>query len=321
MNFPARKIAGIRRVIKNARSVAVSGHMNPDGDSIGSVLGLGLALRRMGKKVYMLCQDEIPRNYRGLPGAKELLKTTDKKVDLAIAVDCSIMDLLDKNIPVFKRATHVMEIDHHEFRRPFGDIQLIDRGACAVGEMIYRLLKRLNFKITRPVAENLLASVIVETNLFKLSRIEPRIFRMCAELVETGIDFSGLVNKVYGPRTKEAVMLSAICMLRARFLKNGRIVWSILKNSDMDKVRARPYDADAVANEMNSIKGVEIAVLFREKGKKLLRVGLRSKSDVNIGALAERYDGGGHRDIAGCYIRNDKRSIERILSSSEALLG
>jgi bifunctional oligoribonuclease and PAP phosphatase NrnA len=315
-----KKFKKIRQAVLSARTIAISGHVNPDGDSIGSLLALGLGLGSMRKKVYMLCQDEIPSNYRSLPGAGRIVKTTKKRVDLAIAVDCSIMDLLDKNIPVFKKAKSVLEIDHHEFRKSFGNMQFVDYEATAVGELVYLLLKRLNVKIGRGIAENLLTSIIVETNLFKLPNVRPAVFRVCAELLEAGIIFSRLVDEVYGPRTKEAMMLSALCLLRAKFSKGGRVIWSIIRKEDIAGTGGRDYDADAVANEMNSMKDVKVAVLFREKNSSVLRVSLRSKGGINIGKLAQGYKGGGHFDVAGCYIPNNKREISRLLSSAEALL-
>lgn len=315
-----KNMKNIINSISRAKTIAISGHANPDGDSIGSILALGIALKGLGKKVYMLCQGEVPLHYRSLPGSELMIGTIKNKVDLAIAVDCSIIDLLDDNIPVFKKAKSILEIDHHEFRRSFGDMQLIDYEATAVSELVYALLKKMNIKINNDIAENLLASIIVETNLFKLPNVRPFIFTMCADLLKTGISFSRLVDKIYGPKTKEAMMLSAICLLRAKFLKEGRIVWSMITRSDLARVKGKDYDSDAIANEMNSMKGVEIAVLFREKNRKVLRTSLRSRGDINIGKIAEEYMGGGHFDIAGCYIPNNKKSINRVLSSVEALL-
>ncbi len=310
----------IKKSILKAKTIAISGHINPDGDSIGSMLALGMALEGPGRKVYMLCQDEVPLHYRYLPGAELIVKSIKERVDLAIAIDCSIMDLLGKNIGVFKKARSILEIDHHEFRRSFGDTQFIDHGATAVGEMVYTLLKKMNIKMGGDIAENLLTSIIVETNLFKLPNVRPFIFAMCADLLKTGVDFSKLVDKVYGPKTKEAMILSAICLLRAKFSKEGRVVWSVITRRDMARIKGKDYESDAVANEMNSIKGVEIAVLFREKDKRVLRVSFRSKGDINIGKVAEEYAGGGHIDIAGCFISNNKKSIDRVVSSVEALL-
>ena len=320
MNKRLRGFKKIRRSILSARSIAISGHVNPDGDSIGSLLALGLALSGLGKKVYMLCQGEIPPNYRSLPGAGSIVKTIKKKVDLAIAVDCSIIDLLDKNIPVFKNAKSILEIDHHRFRRSFGDMKIVDYQAAAVGELICFLIKELNIKITRNIAENILTSIIVETNLFRLANVRPATFKICTEMLKTKLNFSRLVDKVYGSRTKESMMLSAACLLRAKFLKKDRIVWSTITKKNLTMAGCRDYDADSIASEMISMKGVEAAVLFRENNSDMLRVSLRSNGDIDIGPLAQKYKGGGHSDIAGFYAANNKKSISKILASVEALL-
>ena len=320
MSNNASSFRKIRRGLLKAHTIAISGHANPDGDSIGSTLALGLALEGMGKKVYMLCQDEIPPAYRSLPGADRIIKSTGKRVDLAIAVDCSIIDLLDKNVPVFRKAKSVFEIDHHEYRKSFGDLRLIDHEAAAVGELVYLLLRKFKIEITREIAENLLTSIIVETNLFRLANVRLYTFKVCAQLLETGLNFSQLVENVYGPKTRRMMMLSAICLLRTGFLKNGRIAWSIIKKSDLRKVRGKGYDADAIAGEICSMQGVEIAVLFREKTKTRLRVSLRSKGGIDIGRVAADYKGGGHSDIAGCYIPNRQTAIRDFLSSVTSLI-
>jgi bifunctional oligoribonuclease and PAP phosphatase NrnA len=310
----------IRQSILRAKNIAISGHINPDGDSIGSLLALGLALDSLGKSVYLLCQGNIPEHYRFLPGVDRIISTTNKKIDLAIAVDCSTIELLGKNVSVFKKAKAVLEIDHHEFRKPFGDIHLVDHEAAAVGELVYLLLKKLHVAITREIGENLLTSLIVETNLFKLANVRPSTFTACGELLKTGIAFSRLANKVYGPKTRAAMMLSAICLLRAKSLKKGRIIWSVIRDNDLARVGGKDYDIDMIASEMYFMKGVRVAVLFREKNKDTLRVSLRSNGDINIGKVAQEYGGGGHFDIAGCYIPNNRKSIMRILSSVEDVL-
>lgn len=308
------------RIIRKAHSVIISGHVNPDGDSLGSMLALGLALERLGKKVYMLCDGAIPPNYRMLPGARQIMHTINKKTDLAIAIDCSVIGLLGENVAAFKKADCILEIDHHEFRKPFGDIGIIDHKATAVGELIYTILKKLGIKINRDIAENILTSIIVETNLFKLHNVTPEVFSICAELLKTGVCFSRLVDMVYGPKTRESMMLTASCLMKARFLKNGRIIWSVITKKDLAMVGGKDYDGDAIASEMNSMKGVKIAVLFREKDKRTWRVSLRSNGDINVGKIAKQYYGGGHFDIAGCYLPNDKRSMRSMLSSVESLI-
>jgi bifunctional oligoribonuclease and PAP phosphatase NrnA len=301
------------KAIKKAKTIAISGHANPDGDSLGSLLALGLGLESLGKKVFMLCQDELPASYKLLPGADRLVKTLRNKVDLAIAVDCSMIDVIEKNVRVFEEAKKILEIDHHDFRKAFGDIHLINNDAAAVGELVYELLNRLGVKLTKNIAKNLLTSIIVETNLFRVGKIRPFTFRLCAELVDKGIDFMRFSNMVYGPRSKEAVMLSAICLARARFLKHGKVIWSVLRRKDFSRVRGKYYDSDAIANEMQAIKGVEVVVLFKQKERHMLRVSLRSRGRVNVGRIAQARGGGGHYDIAGFNAPNTSRAMNEVL--------
>lgn len=308
------------RAILKARTIAISGHINPDGDSIGSLLALGLALKSLGKTVYLLSQDSLPERYTCLPGASSVIREIDKKVDLAIAVDCSNEEIIGRTFQTFQDAALTLEIDHHEFRRRFADLSLIDNNAAAVGEIIYLLLKELQIKINRGIAQNLLVSIVVETNSFRLPNVRRFTFAVCAELLLKKVDFYNLVDIVFWTQSKEALILSGICLERSKLMNHGRLMWSIIRRKDFRAVGGSDEDVDAVADEMRSVKGVKIAILFREINKRLLRVSLRSKDDLNIGAIAEYYHGGGHFDVAGCTIANSRFAINELLSMADGLL-
>jgi len=312
----------IRNAILSARTIAIAGHVNPDGDSIGSLLSLGLALEGLGKKVFMISPGGVPKKYKSLPGADRIMESaaTLKKIDLAISVDCSSRDILGNAFDAFKLAKGIIEIDHHDFRRPFGDIQFVDTKAAAVGEMIYLLLKELKAHITTDVAQNLLTSIIVETDSFRLPNVRAFTFEVCTELIKKGVDFYNLVNTIFWAKTKESAILSGICMSRCKFLKKDRIVWSVVKQKDFLLTGGKDEDVDMVADEMRALKGVDISILFREKSRDTLRVSLRSKDKINVASVAERYNGGGHFDVAGCSIENSARSIKKFLLQIEGLI-
>lgn len=310
----------VKQKIIKARDIAIANHINPDGDSIGSLLSLGLGLERLGKRVYMVSADGVPKRYRFLPGAKRIIKNVSKAVDLAIAVDCSNKEILGRAYSIFKKAKDILEIDHHEFKRPFGNLFLVDYKAAAVGELIYLLLGELKVHIDKDIAQNLLTSIIVETNSFKLPNVRPLTFEICTELIKKGVDFYKLVDKVFWSRTKESAMLSGICLARCKFIDNGRLAWSIIRMKDFDRIKGEDEDIDAVADEIRAIQGVEIVVLFREKNSKRLRVSLRSKDKINVASVAEYYRGGGHYDIAGCSIPNNPESVHELLTMARSLL-
>ncbi|MFA5355898.1 MAG: bifunctional oligoribonuclease/PAP phosphatase NrnA [Candidatus Omnitrophota bacterium] len=315
LNFKA-----VKAKIEKAKQIVITGHINPDGDSIGSLLSLGLAMEKMGKRVYMVSADGVPSRYRFLPGANRIVRHTDKTADLAIAVDCSNKEVLGRAYNIVKRSKDILEIDHHEFKRPFGNLFLVDYKAAAVGELVYMLLKRLKVDIDSDIAQNLLTSVIVETNSFRLPNVRPVTFKICAELIKKGVDFYKLVDMIFWSRTKESAVLTGISLARCKFAKGGKLAWSVIRKKDFDSIKGKDEDIDAVADEIRAIQGVEIVALFREKDKRTLRVSLRSKGKINIAAVAEYYNGGGHFDIAGCVIPNDQGSMNELLARAKILL-
>ncbi|MFH1798571.1 MAG: bifunctional oligoribonuclease/PAP phosphatase NrnA [Candidatus Omnitrophota bacterium] len=314
------KIKKAVKSILNAKSVAIAGHIAPDGDSIGSLLSLGAGLESLGKKVYMISSDGVPKKYKTLPGAEKIVKKLTEKVDIGITVDCSSRDMMGEAYDDFRKAETIIAIDHHRIRKPFGDIEFIDPKAAAVGEQIHDLLRLLKAEITRDIAQNILTSLIVETNSFRLPNARARTFKMCAELIKKGADFYKLVEMVFWSHPREVAVLSGICLARCKFLKKGRLVWSIIKQSDFKRVKGKDEDVDGAADQMRAIKDVDIVVLFREQSKEKLRVSLRAKKNINIAKLAESYGGGGHADVAGCGISNDSKTIKDLLSKASGML-
>ena len=307
------------RTIKEAKSIAILCHIHPDGDAIGSLLSLGLGLKAFGKRVYMLSPDGVPKTYQALASAGLIKKTCNKKTDLVITVDCSAGEMLGRSLPFAKNAQNILEIDHHLYRKPFGHSALVDPGATAVGEIIYLLLQRLGITITPSIAQSILASIIVETNAFRLPNTNARTFRICAQLFRF-VDFHRFIEMIYWSKRKETALLSGICLARCKFIEDNRIAWSIVRRNDFRLVHGIDGDVDPVPDEIRTIKGVEIVVFFRERNSRLLRVSLRSKGKANVGLLATSFGGGGHFDSAGCLIPNSQKMMRKLLRQAQALL-
>ena len=315
-----RNLEVIRHIIDEAQTIAISGHCNPDGDSMGALLSLGLGLESLGKQVYMVCSDNVPRNYRSLPGVSRLLKTIHRNVDVAIAVDCGSKEMIGPNYEIFERAGAIIEIDHHRSRTPFGDISLVDPEATSAGELVYELLTELDITITKDIAQNILTSIIVETNSFRLPGVRSETFEQCADLVGTGVDFTKLAETVYWVTSKETALLSGTCMSRCKFSEDGEIAWATLTRKDFEKIGATDADADPVTETIRSIQGVKIAILFREKNRREWRVSLRSKEGIDISLLAEQFGGGGHISAAGCTVPKRHSIMKKIIASAAQLL-
>jgi len=315
-----QNIGMIKGLIRDSQSIVISGHTNPDGDSIGALLSLGLGLEAMGKRVFMICDSDIPRNYRYLPGASRIIRILPQPVDLAIAVDCGSKEMIGQSFCFFERAGVILEIDHHKSRTPFGDYSFVDPGASSAGELVHTLLTELEVPITEDIAQNILTSIIVETNSFRLPGLNSHTFEVCADLLRTGVEFNKLSETVYWVTSRETALLQGLSMQRCMFSDDGELAWSTLTRRDMERIGASDSDSDPVVERIRSIRGVRIAILFREKNFHQWRVSFRSKEGVNVAKLAEQFGGGGHASAAGCCIPKKKEIREKLLLEARQLL-
>lgn len=307
-------------LIRAARRIILACHINPDGDALGSMLGLGLGLSKLKKSVAMLCPDKIPSRYDSLPGISRVRQSWRATADLAISVDCASIIQLSKLDTVFQKSKRIVEIDHHVYRTRFGDIQLVDQHACSVGEMVFLVLKELKAAINKEIAECLLTSILIETSSFSRQDVKPSTFEMCSQLMIPGIHFREISERYYWRKKLSATHLCGLCLTRATTLAKDRLVWSIVYKKDFERFRGRQEDVDTVADEMMMVENIKIAVLFREIDDNMLRVSLRSKDGIDVGYLASSYGGGGHPDIAGCRIHNNPRTIQKLISQACRLI-
>ncbi|MDG5816302.1 DHH family phosphoesterase [Chitinispirillales bacterium ANBcel5] len=315
-----RGLFAVRDCIESAESIVIAGHKNPDGDCIGSLLSLGLGLERLGKQVYMVCDEGIPERYCELAGAERVYRHVEGRFDIAIAVDCAGREMVAEGGGVFRRAKKIIEIDHHQCRASFGDYSYIDDEAASVGEMVFHLLTELGVEITADIAQSILTSIIVETNSFRLPGVRPDTFQICAELLKTGMDFSRVAETVFWVTSRETEILGGICLSRCRFYHNGQLACSFLTREDFLKLGAGEAHGDPVIEKMRSISSVKIAVLFREQRGGKLRVSFRSKEGMDVSLLAKKFGGGGHIGAAGCTIPDSAQCREELLKATEQLL-
>lgn len=309
------------KAIKEAKTIAVVCHVNPDGDTIGSMLSLAGGLEKLGKKVVMVSPCDIPPQYSSLPGAEKVKKIPDRSTDLAITVDCNSPEMVGPALrDIRERSRLILAVDHHVIREPFEDISFIDHRASAVGEMVYVLLNKLKAAIDREIACSILTSIIVETNSFRLPSVRKETFEICAALFKTGINFNEIVETVFWQKNRQAVVLAGLCMARCKFLAKGRLAWTFVRKQDYKISGGKDRDVDVIPDEIRAINGVDVTVFFREQHDGKLRVSLRSKKDINVGEFAKSYGGGGHSDVAGCVIKNSRGEIKEFLRKARKLL-
>jgi len=308
------------RVIKKADKVLIVAHVNPDGDTIGCLLALGLSFISLGKKTTLLSQDGVPSRFQFLPGSELILSETAEIAEVSIAVDCGSEKQLGKAAKAFFRAKTTIQIDHHDFGNSFGKIQVLEEEAAAVGEIVFELIKALKIEITPAIATCLLTSIIVDTGSFRFSNIRPRTFDICSALIRKGVDIRYLIEESYWKKSRPMARLSGHCIAQTQFSKDGKIAWSTVYQKDFKRFGALLSDVDAVADELRSIEGVKIAAIFRETTRGSFRVSLRSSDGINAAQVAKHFGGGGHHNSAGCAIGNSEKEKHKLLDELASLV-
>lgn len=306
------------RALRGAKKILIACHVNPDGDTLGCLLALGLSLLQTGKKVTMLSQDGVPTRFQFLPGSELVLSESSETADVAVAVDCGSARQLGTAQKAFFKAKTTIQIDHHDFGEAFGRIQVLDNEASAVGEIVYDLLRELKTDITPAIATCLLTSIVIDTGSFRFSNIRAKTFEICGKLIARGVDLQHLIEESYWTKSVPMVRLASHATLNARYSDDGSVAWSVVYQKDFKKFGASLPDADSVADDLRSVEGVKIAAVLRETEKGRFRVSLRSKHGINVALVAREFGGGGHHNSAGCGI--DPSEKEKLLQALQGLV-
>ncbi len=306
--------------LRKAKKIVVICHVNPDGDTLGCQLALGLALLLMKKKVVLLSRDGVPSRFQFLPGSELVVSETDEKCDVAVAVDCGSSQQLGSTKKVFLRAKTTITVDHHNFGTPFGKIRVQEDDAAAVGEIVYEVIRALGVKMTPAIATNLLTSIVVDTGSFRFSNIRSKTFELCGKLVSTGVDLKYLLEESYWKKSRPMALLSGYCLAKARFSEDGKVAWTDATRKDLKRFKAHLWDVDPVADDLRAIEGVQASVVFRETEKGRARVSLRSDDRFNVAQVAKHFGGGGHHNSAGCVIKNSEKEKQKLLKELEVLV-
>ena len=290
------------RAIQKAKSVLIVTHTDPDGDAIGSMLAMCLALKGSGRKISMYCRDKVPEIYKFLPQSDKVKHSISKvKFDIAIAVDCGGENRVGKGIKLKALADAVINIDHHPDNTEFGDINFIEK-ISSVSEILFRLFSEMGIRITKEIAACLYAGIMTDTGNFRYDYTTARTLDTAAFLARAGADISGIAMAIYESKTKSSVKVLGAAMYRLETSKSGKVAWTILPQKLMDSIGAKSEDLTGLVDQIRSIKGVEVAVLFREEDDRI-KVNFRSKFKVNVSDIAKKLGGGGHIRASGAILQ------------------
>ena len=297
------------------------GHVHPDADVLGTLLGLGGALEDAGWSVTYGGPHPVPGSLSFLPGAHRYrtLERIDAVFDVAVLTDCPDPERTEGLIGDARRAAAtVVNIDHHPDNRRYGAVNWVDPGAAATGEMVYALIVALGLPVKPAIATNLFTAIHMDTGSFRYSNVTPQTFRIAADLVAAGAEPAYVTNRIYERRPPDALRQLGCVLSRVEVSDDGRVAWLALPAG---LVGDAFIEAEDLVNYPRSIGTTKVAVFLRELAGGLVKVSLRAKGEVEVNKIAARFGGGGHANAAGCVVRGPlATATDEVLAAVRAAL-
>lgn len=295
-------IRAILETIEGGQRFLVASHEGPDGDALASTLALTHLLREMGKEVVAYNADRVPDPFSFLPGADTVVSTLEgcQPFDAGFVLDAGELRRAGNHLR--ERCRILVNIDHHPHSERFGEIHFVDEAASATGALIYRLIKEGGIDISAAVALCIYTAILSDTGSFRYSNADPEAFRIAAEMVERGVSPWDVASGLYESQGAERLRLLARALANMTVSFCG-LYASVTVTTDMyQETGTAPEHTDGFVNYPRSIRGVEVAIFFRQVAPAAFKVGFRSKGKVDVGALSRELGGGGHHNAAGAVV-------------------
>ncbi|WP_164730865.1 DHH family phosphoesterase [Anoxybacter fermentans] len=302
----------IADTIAKYNQVVICGHIDPDGDCLGSMLALGTALKKQGKKVRLVLERTLPDNLSPLEEDWDYCYTDDfvfePEDQLLIVLDSGALDRIPE-LPPHKLP--IINIDHHMSNTFFGDYNYVDERAAAAGEIVYLLLEEMGIEIDQKIGYYIAVSIISDTGCFRYSNTNPRILRLMADLLEMGIDTASIYKDFLASHPLRKIRLRGLVYSRMKTAFDGRVAWVVIDQEMLKEAGATVDDTGSISSELRDIKGVEVGVSILEREPGLIQLGLRSNDYVPVNEVAMIFGGGGHLRAAGARVRGDLEEISK----------
>ena len=300
----------IRERLKIAKSIVIASHVRPDGDAIGSLLGLGLALKEAGKSVQMVLADGVPASFRYLEGSESIVREPAGEFDTFVTVDSADFKRVGKIFENFGQPD--INIDHHKTNENFGKLNLIEANEVATASVLTNHLPEWGFKITKPIAAALLTGIITDTLGLRTSNTTPESLRQCAQLMETGVDMPDIYMRSLVRKTFPAAKYwgAGLSSLEQR----GGIVWGTLTLEDRKQSGYGGNDDADLINMISAIDGNKVGMIFVEQSDNHVKISWRAlEPGVDVSPVAKHFKGGGHAAAAGADIPGKLSEIQPLV--------
>ena len=285
-------------IIKESNEIAILGHISEDADSVGSSLAMKYALENMGKTADVILSATLEKRLDFISAEFLLLADAKSQYDLCICLDCADLERLGERKTIFDAARNTALIDHHMTNEGFADLNYIVPEASATGEILYDVLNSIGAEIDRRVAECLFIAIASDTGSFKYSNVSPKTMRIAAELLETGIDNAYISRMLFDTETEKAMRFKGELMSRVETYYDGRLSLIAVCCEEFENTGVDEKDMGDIVNIPRMVQGAEIAVSIRETKDKT-KISFRSNGKYDVGSLAQKFGGGGHKMASG----------------------
>jgi phosphoesterase RecJ-like protein len=318
----SNRMEDVARLIRSKKTFVLTTHVNPDGDGLGAESALYVALKRLGKKVYVVNHDLLPPRYSFLPFATAY-RQSDKipPHDVCIVMDAGDFTRIREGVQRDELGV-LVNIDHHYSNNYYGDYNLVMPKVAATGEVVYRLIRQLKVKIDKRIAESIYVSLVTDTGGFRNSNTTPEALRLAAELMEYGADGYEVNRKIFSGISKEAMELNRISLGKIKLYDAGQIGTMTLSRSDFKKTGAVDDDTENLINQIGKIDTVKISAFLKERADGKIKLSLRSGDEkVNVAKIAKYFQGGGHTYAAGAVLIGPlKTALQNVLKACKKFL-
>ena len=302
-----------KEIINKSNTIYVVGHINPDGDAIGSSFAIYFALKKLGKNVKVL-MPKYSDNFSFLPGIKEAVnEVVEEKYDLLIGVDSSAKDRLAISEEDFNKADKVIMLDHHKISDPFGDFRYIDPEIPAASQIIYNFLVELGIEIDKTIATYIYAGIMSDTGSFNYSSTKPSTLVIASKLMELGIDFSYICKRLNDTIKEAKLKLIAYTIDNMEVYYDGKFRYSYVSYEEIKRLGLDEEDAEGMTNYLRMVEGTEVAVAVRGKSDGTNKVSMRSGGKVDVSKIAILFGGGGHERASGYTMPKDLETSKKEL--------
>lgn len=304
----------IVNLIKDADNILIVTHISPDGDAIGSSLGLLNGLKLINKNVDLIIDDCVPKDFMFLSNAELIKMTCSGDYDLAIAVDVSDERRMGSCLNLYKKAKTKISIDHHASNTMFADINLIDKNAAATCELVYQTLKLLDIDFDKNISTCLLCGIITDSGRFMFPNTTSITHEIAGDLLNNGAEMAEINENLFEKRSLSQIKLLSKALQNLRIEAEGKIAYMYVTYDMINECKADENETEGFVNYAKQIDGCEIGILFKEQ-ENAVKVSYRSKR-VNVNKIASLFGGGGHILASGCTIEDTmENAISKVLTA------